>query len=398
VENLSHSLIGATLAELALPRDATQPQRRLFFVAGIVAANLPDADLLYTRVAAPPLGYLLHHRGHTHTLVGCAVLGVLIWLTTQIVPSFRRTVAESSGRFWMLMAAALLSHLLADSWNSYGVHPFWPFDNRWYYGDSIFIAEPWFWVMLGAAAVLNTRATSGRRVFAGALILILIAAAALRVIPIGAFVALAIGGIALFALMLRLSAWTRSAVALSTMLLFVAGMFGLHHDARATALASLRSAQRGEIVDVVLSPRMAQPFCWSAVPIEKIEASDEYVVRGGEVALFATVFGGRCVPSTAQSKKDGETNRVVWEGVNHESLSKLRDRSRDDCYVRAWLQFGRVPVLTDAVITDARYGNAGDGGFAEMRLRPLAESRVCPDFLTNWTPPREDLLSADATK
>jgi hypothetical protein len=28
------------------------------------------------------------------------------------------------------------------------VHPFWPLDNRWYYGDLIFILEPWIWVAI----------------------------------------------------------------------------------------------------------------------------------------------------------------------------------------------------------------------------------------------------------
>ena len=34
---------------------------------------------------------------------------------------------------------AVLSHILLDYTNNYGVHPYWPFDNRWIYGDSVFI-------------------------------------------------------------------------------------------------------------------------------------------------------------------------------------------------------------------------------------------------------------------
>ncbi|WP_370466973.1 metal-dependent hydrolase, partial [Salmonella enterica] len=40
---------------------------------------------------------------------------------------------------------ATLLHIALDFTNSYGVHPFWPFDNRWYYGDAVFIVEPLFW-------------------------------------------------------------------------------------------------------------------------------------------------------------------------------------------------------------------------------------------------------------
>jgi inner membrane protein len=397
VENVTHSLLGAALAEVTMPRAASRPQRRLFFMAGVLAANLPDADLLYTRIVAPPLGYLLHHRGHTHTLVGCALLGALIWAVTQIVPSLKATVALSPRRFWILIAAALSSHLLADSWNSYGVHPFWPFDNRWFYGDAIFIAEPWFWVFLGSAAALNTRSTIGRRVLGAVLVLLPVAAVAVRFIPVAAFAALAIGGIALTASLMRLAPRARSAVALTLVVLFVAGMFGLHGHARAAAVTSLRGGG-GKIMDVVLSPKAAQPFCWTAVSVERFDAAGEYVVRGGSLALFGGAGGGNCLPRDGRSFEIFNDATVGWDGAHHESLAGLRERARDDCYVRAWLQFGRVPELTDEVITDARYGNIGGGNFSEMPLRPLSESRSCPDFHTNWTMPRADLVSPNGAK
>ena len=93
MENITHSLVGATLAELALPAAATPAQRRLFYAAGIVAANLPDADLLYTSIIAPPLGYLLHHRGHTHTVVGLAVQAALIGVVCML-PALARRIGD----------------------------------------------------------------------------------------------------------------------------------------------------------------------------------------------------------------------------------------------------------------------------------------------------------------
>ena len=57
---------------------------------------------------------------------------------------------------------SLLGHLVLDSWNSYGVHPFYPFDMRWYYGDAMFIVEPWLWLFLGVAAMANTRSRRTR--------------------------------------------------------------------------------------------------------------------------------------------------------------------------------------------------------------------------------------------
>jgi hypothetical protein len=37
VENITHSLLGAALAEVALPKDATPRQRTLFYASGIIA-------------------------------------------------------------------------------------------------------------------------------------------------------------------------------------------------------------------------------------------------------------------------------------------------------------------------------------------------------------------------
>ncbi len=60
--------------------------RTAFIRAGIVAANAPDVDLLYTGITEAPLGYLLHHRGHSHTLPGLVALGLVIWAGLRLLP------------------------------------------------------------------------------------------------------------------------------------------------------------------------------------------------------------------------------------------------------------------------------------------------------------------------
>ena len=62
------------------------------------------------------------------------------------------------------------SHLVLDWTNSYGVHPFWPFDDRWRYGDAVFIVEPWLWVVSVPALV----AASSARTVRGLLSLVLL--------------------------------------------------------------------------------------------------------------------------------------------------------------------------------------------------------------------------------
>jgi inner membrane protein len=41
-----------------------------------------------------------------------------------------------------------LTHILLDFTNNYGVRPFWPFSERWYSWDIVFIVEPLLWVLL----------------------------------------------------------------------------------------------------------------------------------------------------------------------------------------------------------------------------------------------------------
>ena len=394
MENITHSLVGAALAELALPTSARPAQRRLFFAAGIVAANLPDADLLYTRITPAPLGYLLHHRGHTHTLVGCAVLGIAAWLLLWLIPPIRRAVAEAPSPLWWMVAAALSSHLLLDSWNSYGIHPFWPLDNRWYYGDAIFILEPWLWTLLGAAVAMNSSTRARRIVLVAGLIVLPVALVWFRMIPLGALLALASIG-ATFGWATRGAARRkRSAAALATTAAFVAIMFGLSRVSRGLSLASLGPSQQGAIVDVVLNPNPGVPLCWTAIAIGKNEARREYSFRRGTLALFdgwlpLSLCGPRppATPATGVSR-----TRVTWSDPVNQSLTRLRDLSRDDCWVRAWLQFGRAPILGDQDIADFRFGDRGRSNFSAMPLLPLEAGKICPPNLTSWGMPRADLL------
>ena len=190
MDNLTHSFAGAALAELAL-RDGTTPApRRLFLAAGVVASNFPDADLLYVGITPPPLGYLLHHRGHTHTVVGLLAQFALLALLCYLLPAIRRLADADRTRLLALIAVSLAGHLAMDAPNTYGVHPFHPFDSRWYYGDAVFILEPWLWIVLGAATAANAKGRLGRAGLAALVLLPPIFLASIGVISAGTLAAL----------------------------------------------------------------------------------------------------------------------------------------------------------------------------------------------------------------
>jgi inner membrane protein len=179
MDNVTHALAGLLLAESAgrlrarraRPSEAEPPPRlrAVAAIASMVAANLPDADLFYTGAGADRLAYMLHHRGYTHTVVLALLGAALVWGAAWGAVRWRAPTAPARGDAgWLLglLVASTLSHLVLDWTNSYGVHPFWPVDTRWRYGDAVFIVEPWLWVVsvpaLVAATTRRRRAGSWR--------------------------------------------------------------------------------------------------------------------------------------------------------------------------------------------------------------------------------------------
>jgi len=141
MDNVTHSLAGLLLAESAVRlrahREQSEPSARFraaAAISSIIAANLPDADLFYTGIGGDRLRYMLHHRGHTHTVVMAIVGAVLVWFASLFVWRWRtRSRPSVADRRWLLglLLVSTLSHLVLDWTNSYGVHPFWPVDDRW---------------------------------------------------------------------------------------------------------------------------------------------------------------------------------------------------------------------------------------------------------------------------
>jgi inner membrane protein len=213
-------------------------------------------------------------------------------------------------------------------------------------------------------------------------------------VPAGAIAALAAIGAILALATRRIAPRARSATALVAVTLFVASMFGLSHLARGLSLASLGKGSPGEIVDVILNPKPGVPVCWDAVAIEKNEASGEYILRRGTLALFdGWLLMHPCnSPSRNPTALGASRSGVVWSEPLREPLGRLRALNRDDCWVRAWLQFGRAPTLGDQDIADFRFGGRARSNFTAMQLRPPATAKVCPPNLTDWGIPRADLL------
>jgi inner membrane protein len=393
LDNITHSLVGVALADLAMGRQGTKVQRPLFVGAGIIAANLPDLDFAYSRITPAPIGYLLHHRGHTHTVVGLMVLALMLGFAYRFLPSVRKMRPSGQLRFWLLIAIALASHLLLDSLNSYGVHPFYPFDNTWYFGDSLFILEPSLWLILGVAVAWNGRTRAVRLVAALPLAVLLSTIASTGEMPRESLAVLLIVAVLFAWIAFRLSPATRAAAALALVVLVVAGFGGTSRLARRAAGDALTPELRGQIVDIIATPNGSSPLCWEVIAIEVREADGEYVLwRGTLSAMPAWKAPTDCASHQFRGPRDARiigNGRLVLRDEIHQPLQRLRALADRDCWVRAWLRFGRAPVIEGGSIFDLRFSDRPGRGFTDMRLAPR---EACPANVPNWGMPREDLL------
>ncbi len=248
MDNITHSLVGIALADLLAGGRTKQSDRRIAVGAGVIAANLPDIDLAYSGVAPQPLGFLLHHRGHTHTVIGLVVLALLLVLTYRLVPSIRKLGAVDRIRLWSLIAVALASHVLLDSLNSYGVHPFHPFDSRWFYGDAVFIFEPSLWSLLGIAVAWGARNRAGRLAAALPIAIFPLTMLSMNIIPPEGAASLAIVGLPFAWITRRQSARTRAGLALAGCVLIIAGFTSAGRAARSagTRCVGARAARSAD--------------------------------------------------------------------------------------------------------------------------------------------------------
>jgi inner membrane protein len=392
VDNITHSFVGVAIAALAQPASATPDERRMLTAGAVIAANLPDIDLAYTWITPPPLGYLLHHRGYTHTVAGLLALAVALLLAMRLWPAVRASSSRALAWLWGTVAINLIGHVALDALNSYGVHPFYPFDTHWYYGDAVFIFEPLVWLILGIAAACNARTRAVRLSIVGLLFVIFFAITVARVIPPVALIAnVAAGGVFLAAIQ-HLRPRHRAGAALIATAIFVVMMFGLSRVARMEA--SMAAKTPGDRVDVIVSPDPGMPLCWSIVVLTRDRTGDSYQSERGTLSLAPAWFRpDRCASYRLVGhprREPASSDKVAWRDDFRQSVISLRDFDRDDCRAHAWLQFGRAPVVRNNVILDLRFDTGLRGNFTALPLAPGVTA--CPSHLTNWAAPRADLL------
>lgn len=381
MDNITHTLLGIAAGEAVA---VTRKKARVpLWIASGLANNLPDLDLLVTKFLQPgKLGYLLHHRGHSHTLALALPLAILLLAILCLVWRKRRDLPWPEILFLALLGPVL--HLVADSWNSYGVHPFWPFRQDWVYGDSIFIVEPMIWLSILPMIFFACTSRGGKLLSLLLLAFINGLAWYHEAVPRPAALGLTVGTVFLM-LFFKSLRWPIRRVTLSwgLVLALVSGMGWISHRLAVTY------GQPG--AELALTPMPANPFCWSALAARLDESSYEASVA--LLAPFPTVVPVSSCPSlqppqiTAPlvvSPIPDTAGRKVF-GVFRAPRVEF-DALVRNCQFNAFLRFARIPFWKRSeagwVIGDLRYDREEGIGFSEMEIDESGTD--CPHSVPPW--------------
>ncbi|HWP37103.1 MAG TPA: metal-dependent hydrolase, partial [Gemmatimonadales bacterium] len=78
------------------------------------------------------------------------------------LPPLRRRDRLDFAQVALLSYLSVWTHPLLDTLNTYGMRWLSPFSGRWFYGDTLFIVDPWVWAMLAGGVVLARRLGRGK--------------------------------------------------------------------------------------------------------------------------------------------------------------------------------------------------------------------------------------------
>lgn len=157
MDNLTHSLVGWTLARAGLGRGVPYATATL-----VLASNAPDLDIVMALSGG--IEYLGAHRGPSHGPLGVIGLGLV---TAGIVGAWARWQRRDGqarpgddarppwSRWLALSMLGIVGHVLMDLPTAYGTRPFSPFDWTWYALDWMPIIDVYLWGILAASLIVG---------------------------------------------------------------------------------------------------------------------------------------------------------------------------------------------------------------------------------------------------
>jgi len=363
MDNLTHSLIGLAAAKAGLEK--LSPGTTTLC---ILAANAPDADIVVL-IFRGRWAFLQHHRGITHSIVGTFAFAVALplifyfgdWLIARAHQ--REPTLKLKG---LLLASILVTatHPVMDWTNNYGMRFLLPWNPRWFYGDFVFIIDPFIWMVLGGAAFLLTT-KSTRHI----IVWIIIALVPSFIVLAGAAVPGTLGNeiplrlLWIIALIVLVSLYRRRIVerhgpniaiaALIVVAIYCSALATTHavalRQARLEA-SEIANVNNEHVVKLAAMPTMANPVAWLCV-METDRATYRFsmsLLHRSTVPLNVIRYekpAGNDAEMVAKAEHDGRAE--VFLGFARFPVVRVEG---DDCLTQTLVQFA-----------DLRYTEPGKG-------------------------------------
>ena len=268
MDPVTHTLVGGSLAATPLGRTT-----RMASAALVIGANLPDIDVL--SFANGSDAALAFRRGWTHGVAALLILPLL--LAAALWWWGRRRADEGAGATlsprWLLALCYLgvLTHPALDWLNTYGIRWWMPFDGTWYYGDSVFIVDPWLWLLLGTGWLIGRRPTWRLALLVmapGSLLLFRVARSAPGFIPVIALLLLTLLAVLLWKPRHPATTEWAASVGLAIAVGFILAMITAHAATLSRVRVALGSQEFDRVDELMVSPMPANPFAWDVVFVD----------------------------------------------------------------------------------------------------------------------------------
>jgi inner membrane protein len=277
MDNLTHSLVGLATAKAGLERLSPGAT-----AVCLLAANAPDADVVVL-LFADRWSFLHYHRHITHSLLGVLLIALLLpllfWLGDRLIAKWRSRPPQV--RLKGLVLASLIvsaTHPFLDWTNNYGVRLLLPWSSKWFYGDLVFIADPFIWLLLGSVVFLLTARRKWQLVFWGIVAIVLtylmMSTSAERGLAHASLLKIVwFAAITSLVLAYRFGAaerWGRRLAWSAFIILAVYWMgLGVMHSLALKeiqfAAAAIGNTKGESVTDIAAMPTLANPFRWLAV-------------------------------------------------------------------------------------------------------------------------------------
>ncbi|HYK21544.1 MAG TPA: metal-dependent hydrolase [Pyrinomonadaceae bacterium] len=363
MENLTHSLVGLTAAKAGLERLSPGAT-----ALSVLAANAPDSDILVLAFG-DRWTYLQNHRGITHSIVGVIALALFLPLIFYAVDwlwsRFRHRPPKVKLKGLLIVSLIVsATHPLLDWTNNYGIRFLLPWNSKWFYGDLVFIADPYLWLILGGACfLLSARTTSGKVIWgliAALLTLLLVASQRSSILPNRWTIAFVwIVTLTMLIVLFVKGAgrrWGSKIAFLAFALVLVYfGMLALAHS-RAVArggeqAARIANANGETVARLAAMPTLANPFRWDCV-FETDRATYRFSLGLLEQAASPEVIRYRQAPPQLKEVVSQQRPARVFLGFARFPVMQLAE---PDCVTRTLVQ-----------LADLRYTEPGGsrGAFA----------------------------------